>query len=207
MWKYIDYETELYHHGVKGMKWGIRKDRAPSGRSIYSDAKKKEPKITRDVVESIRRNGGESYGLKNRLKTEKSISRKIKLGKDIKDAIRYTAILNDKSFVRDYNGIKKDLKARGYTEIRCKNYFEEYRKGKVKHKSVQCNYQDRNGYIFEIQFQTRASQKAKDLKVPIYEEARNPKTTPRRKRYLESKMVSLAEQVKDPPGIDKIKSY
>lgn len=207
MWKYIDYETELYHHGVKGMKWGIRKDRAPSGRSIYSDAKKKEPKITRDVVESIRRNGSESYGLKNRLKTEKSISRKIKLGKDIKDAIRYTAILNDKSFVRDYNGIKKDLKARGYTEIRCKNYFEEYRKGKVKHKSVQCNYQDRNGYIFEIQFQTRASQKAKDLKVPIYEEARNPKTTPQRKRYLESKMVSLAEQVKDPPGIDKIKSY
>lgn len=25
------YERELYHHGVKGMKWGVRKDRKTSG--------------------------------------------------------------------------------------------------------------------------------------------------------------------------------
>ena len=29
MWQYTDY-NELYHHGVKGMKWGVRKDRLKS---------------------------------------------------------------------------------------------------------------------------------------------------------------------------------
>lgn len=34
MWKCIDYGTELYHHGVKGMKWGVRHDRPKSLRNL-----------------------------------------------------------------------------------------------------------------------------------------------------------------------------
>lgn len=32
MWTYT-YETELTHHGIKGMKWGVRKDKNKSGGS------------------------------------------------------------------------------------------------------------------------------------------------------------------------------
>lgn len=34
----MEYEYELYHHGVKGMKWGIRKDRKKGGESRRSSS-------------------------------------------------------------------------------------------------------------------------------------------------------------------------
>lgn len=40
------------------------------------------------------------------------------------------------------------------------------------HKAVQCTYQNKDGYKFELQFQTPSSQAAKELKTPIYEERR-----------------------------------
>lgn len=54
----------IYHHGVKGMKWGVRKDKKSSGRSTQSDkpkvsdekkkaAKKKALKITGYVAATV----------------------------------------------------------------------------------------------------------------------------------------------------------
>ena len=37
----IPYENELYHHGVKGMKWGVRKARPES--TGNSNRKKAKP--------------------------------------------------------------------------------------------------------------------------------------------------------------------
>lgn len=194
----------LMHYGIKGMKWGVRKER-PS--SVYRRAKEKEPKITKDISSIVSSNGCEMYGLENRLKSLGSISRKSKLGKQINDAVRYTAILPDKSFVKKYESIRSSMKKKGYTEIKCKNYFQEYRLGNVNHKAVQCSYKDKDGYIFEMQFQTKASQNAKDKKVPLYEEARDPKTSEKRKAELIMQMRKLADDVYDPPGINKIRSY
>lgn len=217
--------NELYHYGVKGMKWGVRRyqnkdgtltvDGKVRGTSLnkkfkdaeqnvrkqltnnytvfnkqqidilsvkvrsglddldaircsslgvkkFNEASMLEPQITKDVVSSVASSGGKMYGLEHRLKQPSSIAGKI--GSDskdkqisfsdafsgIKDAIRYTAVSNDKDFVRNYNRIKKSLNEKGYTETRCKNYFDLYEQGKAMHKAVQCTYRNKDGYEFEL---------------------------------------------------------
>lgn len=206
MWKnkVIFYTPELYHYNHNHDALG--RFASSSSGAVYKEAVKREPRITSDVSSSVKNNGASLYGLQNRLKTKKSIERKIK-NKEVKDAVRYTAILSDDKFVKQYNGIKRDLAKQGYKETRCKNYFEEYKKGTVSHKSVQCNYQTKDGYTFEMQYQTKASQQVKDKKVPLYEEARNPKTSTTRKGEIIVEMKLMADGVPDPVDISKIKSH
>lgn len=189
------------------------------GKSLYQKAIKEEPTITKDVTSIVKNTSGKMYGLNHKIKTLNSISAKIgaeakekeipfsSASKEIKDAVRYTVVSNNDDFVNNYGYLKSELSKRGYTETKCKNYFDLYNQGKVKHKSVQCNYSNPDGYIFEIQFQTPESQKAKDLKVPIYEERRKIGISNQRAKELERKMEDLAEQVPDPKNINKIKSH
>ena len=184
----------------------------------FNEASMLEPQITKDVVDSVASSGRKMYGLENRLKQPSSIAGKI--GSDskdkqitfldacsgIKDAIRYTAVSDDKVFVKNYNHIKKSLSEKGYTETRCKNYFDLYEQGKVMHKAIQCTYQNKNGYEFELQFQTPSSQASKELKVPIYEERRKAGISEQRARELESEMRDLAECVQNPPNISSIRN-
>lgn len=241
---------DLYHHGIKGQKWGVRrfqnrdgtwtpegKERRNSGnnrdrefelaeRNVaqrlsnsydkfnkqavditavkargglnnseslkcvslaskkFAEASRQEPQITKDIVSVVSDSQCKMYGLEFRLKQPTSLAAKIgadskeknisfeDASKGIRDAIRYTAVSDTKNFVNNYNSIKKSLEDKGYSETRCKNFFEKYKRGEVMHKAVQCTYKNKNGYEFELQFQTPASQAAKELKIPIYEERR-----------------------------------
>ena len=183
----------------------------------FSAARKREPQITRDIINSVSKTSAKMYGLKNRIKQPTSLAGKI--GSDanekgiglrdaangIKDAVRYTAVSEDKDFVKNYKKIKRDLESKGYKETKCKNYFEQYRQGKVMHKAVQSNFANKNGYEFEVQFQTPASQAAKELKIPIYEERRKSGISKERALELEQQMRDLADHVSDPPGIETIR--
>lgn len=64
MWQY-NYSNELYHYGVKGMKWGVRRARHPeisTAKRVYKDAKKD----LRRAVRNERRSGLTAVGV-NRL--------------------------------------------------------------------------------------------------------------------------------------------
>ena len=274
---------DLYHHGIKGQKWGVRrfqnkdgtwtpegKERRNSGndrdrefelaegsvmkrlsnnyekfnkQSIdisavkargalnnseslkcvslaakkFTEASKLEPQITKDVVGAVSNSKGKMYGLEFRLKQPTSLAAKIgadskeknisfeDASKGIRDAIRYTTVSDTKNFVNNYSSIKKSLEDKGYSETRCKNFFEKYKRGEVMHKAVQCTYKNKNGYEFELQFQTPASQAAKELKIPIYEERRKAGISEKRALEVEARMRELAESVEDPPYIERIK--
>lgn len=221
----VTYSSSLAHHGIKGQKWGVRLGPPyPLGSDklalqIHRAAKENEPRITKDVKTAARLAGAKMYGLENRLKTEESLKRKIETdakekgitesqaAKQIKDSVRYTTISKDDEFVRNYDIVKGALESQGYKEVRCKNYWDLYRQGKVKHKSVQSVFKSPDNYIFEIQFQTPSSQRAKDKKLPLYEERRKLGVDSDRAAELENKMDALAQQVSTPKDIYKIRSH
>ena len=215
----------LSHSGVKGKKWGVLNgppyplNSAVWARKISSDAKKHEASITRDVSDAAKATRGKLHGMEHKLKTYASIKRKIetdaeekrttisKAARDLKDANRYTLLSDNDSFVSDYETFKQNLIDKGYKEVRCRNYFEDYRLGKVKHKAVQSVFETPDGYRFEMQFHTPASQRAKDKKVPIYEERRKPGLSYERQLELERQMDLLAANVPVPNGVERIKSH
>ena len=269
---------ELYHFGIKGQRWGIRRYQNKDGslttagrkrRNEFSDAEKSvvnklsnsyskfvkkpiniseiksrgnvnsedayvcaglankifdrsskiEPKITNDVISAVSNSGCKMYGLEYRLKQPTSMAGKIasdakeknisykEAANDIKDSIRYTSVSNTKDFVKNYTAIKADLEKKGYSEIKCKNYFDSFKQGKVMHKAVQSTFRDKSGNVFELQFQTPSSQAAKELKLPLYEERRKVGINDIRAKELESGMLYLANRVKDPKDIDLILSH
>lgn len=99
------------------------------------------------------------------------------------------------------------MEKKGYTETECKNYFELFNQGIVKHKAVQSLFETKDGFKFEVQFQTPESQHAKTKKIPLYEERRKVGIDDQRARELESEMEKIALEIPDPPRIDEIKSH
>lgn len=183
----------------------------------FRQASRIEPQISKDVISTVQKTSGKMYGLQYRLKQPTSIAAKIgsdakekeltfeQAASGIKDAIRYTAVSNEKDYVKNYNKIVDKLRSKGYEEVKCKNYFEKYRNGQVMHKAVQSTFRSPDGYEFELQFQTPASQAAKELKIPIYEERRRAGNSAKRNAELEAEMIALAEHVPYPPGVFTIR--
>lgn len=183
----------------------------------FRQAARLEPQISKDVVKTVQGTSGKMYGLQYRLKQPTSLAAKIgadakekgftfeQAADGIKDAIRYTAVSDERDYVKNYNKIVQSLERKGYEEVKCKNYFEKYKNGQVMHKAVQSTFRSPDGYEFELQFQTPASQAAKELKIPIYEERRRAGNSAKRNAELEAQMRDLAEHVSDPPGVFTIR--
>lgn len=227
MHAYPPRSNEIYHYGIKRRSgrypWGSGErpyqGMSSSALSVYKIANEKEKVITKDIKEAAKASNSKLYGLENRLKTVDSIQRKInkkqiedgKTEKEsmesIHDSVRYTTISDTKDFVSNYESFKKRMNDLGYTETECKNYFDQFNKGLVKHKAVQSQFSDKDGFTFEVQFQTPESQKAKTEKIPLYEERRKVGIDSGRAKELEKEMEMLALKVPDPPGIEEIKSH
>ena len=83
----IYYETELYHHGIKGQKWGVRRFQNKNGSLTTAGKKRKNAKYT-----------------------DKNIRN------DRKDALKKRRSLSDEEIDRRINRIKKEQELKRLTE-------------------------------------------------------------------------------------------
>lgn len=187
---------------------------------IYGETAKKEPQITEDIVGVAENIGVKMFGLNARRKQITSLAGKIgedaktkresfeKMASNIKDATRYTTILNEDNFVEEYNKFKKELESKGYKEVRCKNFYDGYDKGEECQKAIQCVYETPDGYRFELQYHTPDSLAVKNsFNHKLYEEYRQKTTTQERKNELLALMYNAGQRVKNPKDILTIKSH
>ena len=187
---------------------------------VYKNAEMHEPVISRDLINSAEATGSKMYGLDFRMKQPNSLAGKIivdaedeklsyrQAGAKIKDAVRYTVIVDDKNFVSKYNQIKSSLEAKGYKEDRLKNFYKMYEEGTQCQKAIQCVYSTKDGYKFELQYHTYNSQGAKEVNHPLYEEYRKADTSEFRKSAISNTMRNqTAPNVNNPEGILGIESH
>lgn len=121
-------------------------------------------------------NGGVMVGLEYRLKTLNSLTRKVykevseKIDAGVKnfsyddalasmkDVGRFTMVFDDNNFVNGVNKTLDELERQGYRITKFKNTFVEG----ATYKGLNCNFTDKNGVTYELQFHIPSSMKVKE---------------------------------------------
>lgn len=128
-----------------------------------------EPAITQDMIDMAGDHGAEMSGLDYRLKSEKSLARKIddekgafeggadEAAADMSDVVRYTMIFDDKQYTAGVEGVLADLESKGY-QTRVKNYWDDG----DPYQGINVAAIHPDGTKFELQFHTPTSQDFKD---------------------------------------------
>ena len=165
--------------------------------------------------ELAKKYGGRMEGLSFRIKNEPSLIRKIVsesienswgahsvVAQNIKDALRYTMIIDDAKYTKATIGTLKELvKVDGYARLQVKNTWGK----NSSYKGVNTALAHPSGQYMEFQFHT---QKSFDIKMnqshKIYEEIRLVGITAERKKALKAKLKKVWDEVPEPDGWEEI---
>ena len=187
---------------------------------LRAEAERSEPAITPTMDAAARDNGGELVGLDHRLKEEESLTRKIAdnatesidatanperavraEAEDLNDTLRYTVQADTQSYMATYNGTRESLEAQRYELVKEKNTWAEPGSGDAgPYRAINTVWNSPEGQPFEVQFHTPESSAAKSDNHPLYEEYRDPATTPERAAELRAAMIERSDQIPVPPG-------
>jgi hypothetical protein len=160
------------------------------------------------------KHGGKMEGLAYHIKEEASLIRKIVtesmeckynardvLIQNVKDALRYTMLVDDAQYVKTTLAVIEDMKEMGWKGFKVKNTW----KPNSNYKGVNTAWANPQGQYVELQFHTPVSFKMKMNQAhKIYEEYRLVGTTQARKDQLDALLIKIYQDVPAPKGWEKI---
>ena len=150
-------------------------------------------------------------GLDNRFKSEDSLTRKIQTdaaddgitveeaAAKIADILRYTLCIQDDEYASTVNATLKALTDAGCTVVKFKNTW-----GGLGYKGINTQLKTSSGYIFELQFHTPDSFKAKEEEHEYYEIKRDPSTSDKERERLQKLSSEIYQQVPIPKGATEL---
>lgn len=191
-------------------------------------AEKVEKVITPFLTNLAEKYNGKLHGLNYKFKSEESALRKIlshidddtstnknnsayldKKVEELKDYLRYTIVLDENGFTDNVSNILRELKDNDYKLMDLKNRFNE-----PYYKDISSHYFDNKTikiqFIFELQFHTEKSLKAKEISHSLYEitrefEADLTQISEKIMEKIYETIRTLYNEVPIPEDVDKIK--
>lgn len=182
---------------------------AKRAQGVYDDAVAREPKISASVTEAVADGGGKLERFDFRLKGKGSMARKIETiaqeemggnydaaAADIKDAVRYTAVVGDDGYWASGSKIQESLKAKGWTDngAPAEGWSTMFRGRMLKMK-------DENGYPVEVQVHTNASLEAAEIGHYIYNANRLPGVTKEHAKVMDAETLKVFNSIPVPTDL------
>lgn len=186
---------------------------ATEAKKLVAIAKKREKVLTSMLNGCAKKTGGQMVGLQFAVKSEESLTRKIKTemaekgvtakeaGASMKDVNRYTMQLTEDNFVNGYNSTMDALRKNGYEVARVKNTLAN---PNAEYRGVNTNIKSPDGSIWELQFHTAKSLEVKEVNHKLYEKQRLDTTPAAEKAALGKQMAQNAASIPTPKGIEQI---
>jgi hypothetical protein len=178
---------------------------------LLRNAKQSEPGVTATLNKIVGAAGGKLEGLEFMFKDVQSLTRKIhdkakerntslmKSASRIVDALRYTAVTDEKNYAATVHNTLKGLRREGFGILEVETHW----KRGDSYNGIHVIAKHPNGTNIEIQFHTTASFAAKQANHKWYERARKT-DDPVLRKELNAKMTARSDTSPIPPGALKI---
>jgi hypothetical protein len=216
--------TEQTVHAGNGAAAGVDSD---EWKSLYTDgviqaaiAIREESVVREPALTGLMKSLAEKYdarmiGLKDRLKTEESLARKIDkwitetglpvedaMREAVYDAVRYTMVFENENYVRNAKRVQEELAREGWVQY--DNLWKNYFTAGDDYDGYNTVYVNEAGERFELQFHTPETSKRQKIGWPMYAEWR-AEVDESKRADLWSRMVDLWIDYEKPNGWENLK--
>jgi hypothetical protein len=121
----------------------------------------------------------------------------------VKDAIRYTFCYSDNGYTQGVNADCERLKEAGFQPVERRNSWEQ-----EEYKGINSRWRvPESGQLFEVQFHTQASFKAKQETHWAYEKLRDPASSKAEQEAAHAYQREVTARIPIPPGAQDIPEY